>query len=345
MLIIFLVFISLTTISKVRLMGLNSFISLTIGMALRTKTIKGKKYYYFDLSYFISKKAKTFSKYIGAKKPSENELKKIDESFKQEIISKCSGKEFSTDLIPRGDLIKALLFRDAFNKKFASLSKLQKRKYEVDSTILFTLTTLTTEDIDISLADVVNAFEKGNRLSMREQISKNMLKAVESIKEKHKLDKKYLLGLHKTIMASFEGKSPGQIRNRQVYLHKKNSKNPLGVEIAYRPPHYSKISQLLDEFVEWYNSTKLNPIEKAAIAHYKIYKIHPFLDGNKRISRLILNKTLIDEGFPLLNISAKKEPYFQTLITSVEKDLPKKIAEFTLKEFLRQAKEFLKKNK
>ncbi|MBU2476907.1 Fic family protein, partial [Candidatus Micrarchaeota archaeon] len=157
------------------------------------------------------------------------------------------------------------------------------------------------------------------------------------------LDKKYLLELHKTIMASFEEKNPGQIRSRQVYLHKQNPKNPLGIEIGYRPPHYNKVNELLEDFVEWHNSTKLNPIEKAAIAHYKIYKIHPFLDGNKRICRLVLNKTLIDEGFPLLNISVKKEPYFQALIDSVEKDLPKSLVEFILKEFLRQIKEFLKK--
>ncbi|MBI5884799.1 hypothetical protein HZB89_01730 [archaeon] len=101
---------------------------------------------------------------------------------------------------------------------------MQKRKYEVDSTILFTLTTLTTEDVDVSLNDVKQAFEKENQLSMREQISKNMLKAVESIKEKHALDKQYLLGLHKTIMASFEGKTPGRIRAGQFICRKEMKK-------------------------------------------------------------------------------------------------------------------------
>ena len=311
-------------------------------MQLRTKTVHGKKYYYLDLSYRILSKLKTFSKYIGAKKPPKNELKNIEEQFKSEIVLRLSGKEYTNQLISKDDLVKALLFKEAFNKKFASLSQVQKRKYEMNRTILFTLTTLITEDVDVSLDDVVNAFEKDRQLSIREQISKNMLKAVESIKEKHKLDKKYVLELHKTIMASFEGKTPDQIRNRQVYLHKQDPKNLLGIEIGYRPPHYSKIGKLLDDFVEWHNSTKTNPIEKAAIAHYKIYKIHPFLDGNKRICRLIFNKTLLEEKFPLLNISTKKEPYFQTLIQSVEKNLPEKLAEFTLKEFLRQTKTFLK---
>jgi fido (protein-threonine AMPylation protein) len=323
-------------------MVLKIVISLTVSMALRIKTVKGKKYHYLDLSYFIANKTKTFSKYIGSKKPSKSELAKVEQSFRAQIISKLSGKQYTNEFISKDNLIKALLFRDAFNKKFSFLSGVQKRKYEIDSTILFTLTTLTTEDIDVSLSDVKQAFAKEKQLSMREQISKNMLKAVESIKEKHILNKQYLLDLHKTIMASFEGKNPGKIRTGQVYLQKRDEKNLLGTEIDYRPPHFSKVDKLLDEFIDWYNATPLNPIEKAAQAHYKLYRIHPFLDGNKRICRLILNKTLIDEGFPLLNISTKKEQYFQTLIDSVEKDLPKKLAEFTLKEYFKQIKEFLK---
>jgi len=310
-------------------------------MALRTKIINGKKYYYLDLSYFVSNKSKTFSKYVGTKKPLRNNIKNIEYSFKSEIIAKLAGKHYDNKLISKDDLIKALLFRDAFKNVFSLLSGAQKRKYEVDSTILFTLTTLTTEDVSVGLRDVQNAFEKNRRLNMREQISKNMLNAVESIKENHILGKKYLLELHKIIMASFEGKNPGRIRKQQVYLHMQDTKNPLGKEIAYRPPHYSKLNKLIDEFAGWYKSARLNPIEKAALAHYNLYRIHPFLDGNKRICRLILNKTLLDEGFPLLNISAKKERYFQSLIDSVEKDTPKKLAEFTLKEFFRQTKEFL----
>src|SRR3989338_1599246 len=311
-------------------------------MALRTKVVNGKKYYYLDASYFILNRTKTFSKYIGAEKPSGNDIEKIEDRFKSEIISRFAGKEHTNKMISKDAVIKALLFRNAFNNAFSSLSKSQKRQYEVDSTILFTLTTLTTEGVDVGFRDVKNAFEKSRELNTREQISKNMLRAVESIKESHALDKKYLLELHRTIMTGFEEKNPGILRKRQVYLHMQDTRNPAGKEIAYRPPHYKKLDKLVDEFIMWYNSTKLNPIEKAALAHYKLYRIHLFLDGNKRICRLMLNKTLLDGGFPLLNISVKKDSYFESLIDSIEKDAPKRLAEFTLKEFFRQTKEFLK---
>ncbi len=310
-------------------------------MALRIKIVKGKKYYYLDLSYFIAKKSKTFSKYIGLEKPSKTQLSKIEHDFKLEIILKLAGKNYATKFISKDNFIKALLFRDAFNKKFASLSTIQRRQYEIDSTLIFTLTTLITEDIDVNLNDVRHALEKTDKLNMQEQISKNMLYAIESIKHTYTLDKKYILGLHKTIMAGFEEKTPGNIRYKQVYLHIRDSKNPSGREISYRPPDFSKVNNLLDSFVKWYNSTNLNPIEKSAEVHYRIYKIHPFLDGNKRVCRLLLNKTLIDEGFSLLNISVKKDAYFKALVESAERNDIKILIDFTLKEFLRQVREFL----
>jgi len=314
-------------------------------MTLRKKRVKGKEYYYLELSFFVVDKAKKFSKYLGAEKPSKKELERIEEKFKEEILQKLSGKNYKNRFVSKEDLVKALVFRQEFDKKFASLSPVKKKKYEIDRTIIFTLTTLTTEDVDVSLDDVENAFKKETNLNLREQISKNMIEAVNSIKQKRPLSSEYLLELHKKTMSQFETKNPGQLRNKQVYLHKRDKENPLSIEIAYRPPAHQNIGRLLEEFVEWYNKSTLNPIEKATLAHLKLYRIHPFLDGNKRICRLVFNKALLEEGFPLINISEKKEAYFEALIESTEKNDSKKLTDFSLKEYFRQIKEFLKKRK
>ena len=310
-------------------------------MALRTKTISGRRYYYIDLSYSVFNGSKTFSRYVGVKKPSSARASAIERSFKSEIAVRVAGRRCGVKLITKDDMIRSFLFRNAFNSVFSSLPAAQKRRYEIENTIRFALTTLTTEDVEVDLRDVQNAFEKSGRLSARERISKNMLKAIESIKEKRPLDKNHLLELHRTIMVGFEGKTPGRMRKKQVYLRVQNAENPFGKEIGYRPPNPAALNGLIDQFVTWYASTDLNPVEKAALAHYKLYRIHPFLDGNKRMCRLILNKTLLDAGFPLLNISEKKERYFQSLISAVESAAPKGLAEFILKELFRQTKEFL----
>jgi len=310
-------------------------------MGLRKKKVNGKEYYYLELS-FLAGKTKKFSKYLGREKPPEKELVRIKSDFKSKIIERLSGQRYSSKLVSEDTVIKSLLFRDAFNKKFNSLSPTKKKKFEIDRTIIFTLTTLTTEDVDVSLKDVENAFSKRLNFSLREKISKNMLKAVESIKSNRIPTLSYLLELHKIIMANFESKNPGKLRAKQVYLHKRNEDNPLSIEIAFRPPEPKKIRFLLGEFFDWLVLSDLNPIEKAALAHYKIYVIHPFLDGNKRICRLFFNKTLLESGFPLINISEKREVYFEALIHSAEKQNPKELIDFCFKEFFRQTKQFLK---
>lgn len=312
-------------------------------MALVVKKIKGRDYYYSFLSYFLVNKSKSFSKYVGVEKPRERELIKIEDSFKDELILKISGIAYSNLLTNKDDVIKSLLFRGLFSQKYRKLTDLKRRKYDIDSTVIFTLTTLTTEEVDVELADVENAFSKNSKFTQREQVSKNMLNAVDSIKQRRELTKKYMLELHRMIMTGFETKNPGRLRDRQVYLHRRGDSRPDGrVELSYRPPSYNKVDSLLDGFFKWYSNSDLNPVEKAAIAHYNLYKIHPFLDGNKRICRLIFNKTLIDNGFPLINISLHKEEYFDALVSSIEKDKPKMLVDFAFKQYYLQVKEFLK---
>ncbi len=314
-------------------------------MGVRKKLVKGEPYYYLYLNFRILDKPKSFSKYVGDKKPPKENLQKLEDAFRKELAAKLIGRNYTTEFISKDDLIKAALFRDKFYEKYNSMPSVKRRKYDVDSTIIFTLTTLTTEDVDVSLNDVVNAYEKQTGLSQREKISKNMLDAVEFIRKKDKVDPKYLLKLHGIAMSEFETKTPGKFRDRQVYIHKRDLKNPEGIEIAYRPPEAGKISGLIEEFADWYNKTNLNPLEKAFVAHSKLYRIHPFLDGNKRICRLLLNKTLLDNGFPLLNISADKEEYFNNLMKSAEKNKPKHFVEFSLKQYFAQIKAFLKGSK
>ena len=310
-------------------------------MSLVIKEIKGKNYYYSFLSYRLIKKPKSFSKYIGLKKPTENELERIEDKFKDELILRLSGKNYSNTFVSKDEVIKSLLFSLAFDKKYRKLTTLRRRKYDIDSIVRFILTTLTTEEVDVDLIDVKNAFDKTSRLTHKEQISKNMLSAVESLKESHKLNSGYLLELHRTIMANFETKKPGEFRKKPVYLYRKGAFGD--AELKYRPPEYRKAVKLLDGFFAWYKNSNIDPIEKAAIAHYKLYKIHPFLDGNKRICRLIFNKTLLDANFPLINISVNKEAYFDSLIASVETNNPKQIVEFAFKQYYLQVKEFLSK--
>ncbi|MGI0073020.1 MAG: Fic family protein [Nitrosotalea sp.] len=69
-------------------------------------------------------------------------------------------------------------------------------------------------------------------------------------------------------------------------------------------PNAKFLPALLKEFFKWYGKTKgnINPVELAALAHFRFVTIHPFGDGNGRISRLLMNHVLHKNGYPLFNI-------------------------------------------
>ena len=70
-----------------------------------------------------------------------------------------------------------------------------------------------------------------------------------------------------------------------------------GTEHLY-PPNY-RVPDLMDQFERWlHDSSRLHPVEYAAEAHYRFVAIHPFLDGNGRTGRLLMNLVLLKAGYP-----------------------------------------------
>ena len=84
----------------------------------------------------------------------------------------------------------------------------------------------------------------------------------------------------------------------------------------YATPEETPI--MMKELVEWYNDEadkkQLSPIELAALLHYRYIRIHPFEDGNGRISRLLVNYVLIRNNYPPIIIQSKdKDNYLRIL--------------------------------
>lgn len=77
----------------------------------------------------------------------------------------------------------------------------------------------------------------------------------------------------------------------------------------YIPPEYSDIPALLDELVEYVNTTDDHPLIVAAVVHYQLVTIHPFEDGNGRTARLISGYILDLSGFGFRGIGSLEE-YF-----------------------------------
>ena len=77
----------------------------------------------------------------------------------------------------------------------------------------------------------------------------------------------------------------------------------------YIPPEYIDIPELLDELVDYVNTTDDHPLIVAAVVHYQLVTIHPFEDGNGRTARLLSGYILDINGFGFNGIGSLEE-YF-----------------------------------
>jgi Fic family protein len=115
-----------------------------------------------------------------------------------------------------------------------------------------------------------------------------------------------ILSLHGLVLRSIEDDFAGRLRNGGVRISGAN----------FVPPNANKVSNLLDELIDFVNTNplELNDIELAAIFHHKLVWIHPFFDGNGRTVRLSMNLLLMRCGFPpAIILKNDRKKYYEAL--------------------------------
>jgi excisionase family DNA binding protein len=142
--------------------------------------------------------------------------------------------------------------------------------------------------------------------------AKNHPKAIEYIESLAKqkdivriLQEKDVLKIHELIFSGIL-ENAGNYRNCQVYIEGSDQS----------PPSACEIPDLMKQLLQWLNNNpeELRPIELAAVFHHKLASIHPFDDGNGRVSRLLTNLLLINNGYTLTTIKRiDRKKYYDTL--------------------------------
>lgn len=114
------------------------------------------------------------------------------------------------------------------------------------------------------------------------------------IKENKPLTESEILNIHSLVLMD-RPEDKGRCRSIPVRI--------LNTNANVASPYL--IKPKMEELIEWYSNSNLSPIEKIAMFHLKFETIHPFIDGNGRTGRLILNFELMKSGFVPINIKYK----------------------------------------
>lgn len=167
--------------------------------------------------------------------------------------------------------------------------------------------TLTLSETKVILEDGITI---GGR-SMREHLEainhKEAILFLEDIlNENIALTEQTIKDIHAIILRGIDSSNAGVYRQVKVLIS----------GATHIPPSPFLLKNEMAELMTWYHhqASFLHPVEKAALLHSFFVKIHPFIDGNGRTARLLLNLVLMKEGY--LPIVIKKEqrlPYYEAL--------------------------------
>lgn len=285
----------------------------------------GKKYFYLAQSYRQGKSVKKKYLYLGDTLPGR--IKEKKEEFVREFYKE---KFF-------GDIDK---IQKNFSEEFLLMPVSARKKAMDNFSVKFTYNTQRIEGSTLSLKDTARLLEDGitpgskplrdvKEAEAHQNVFFNMLDYDGD------LNFRIILKWHRELMRDTSEDIAGKIRNHDVAISGS----------MFKPPMHLELDVLLKEFFDWYSENKkvLHPVELAGLVHLKFVTIHPFSDGNGRISRLMMNFVLKRHKFPMMDIPyTKRDGYYNALERSNIKNDDGIFVQWLFRRYLAEYDRYLK---
>lgn len=154
--------------------------------------------------------------------------------------------------------------------------------------------------------------------------------------------------IHERLMSGVRGNeqhlTPREIRRSQNWIGRAGASL---MDATYVPPPVDEMKHCLGELEKYFHAeSELPPLVRLALIHYQFEAIHPFLDGNGRIGRLLITLWLVQEGLlsqPILYLSAfferNRDEYYRLLLAVSQKGVWQEWIEFFLTGVAEQSKD------
>lgn len=262
---------------------------------------KGRKYYYKVRSIKRAGKVSKKKIYLGVNLSKEELLKKGKEADKKFYLFEA--------ILSKEDL----KFLDKLKKEFSKEPKENlENRYEAFCS-LFTHNSTAIEGNTLTLSETSHLLFEGIVPS-----TKSLREINEVLNHKKAFDyilsyggditKEFILTLHALVVKDTLREELvsqiGKFRTVQVYVGN------------FIPPKPHEVPEKITNLLKWYsnNKNKLPPLIVASYVHTEFERIHPFVDGNGRVGRLLINFILYKNKYPMINIpNSRKFKYYQVL--------------------------------
>ena len=126
------------------------------------------------------------------------------------------------------------------------------------------------------------------------------------ISHKESLSEWNIRNIHHLVLKEIDKQNAGKYRDENVVVS----------GAKHLPPKHYEVANLMQKLIEEYHHNWINyhPIVRATLLHGELVKIHPFIDGNGRTSRLLLNFELMKNGYtPIIIKNQEKAKYYDVL--------------------------------
>lgn len=292
---------------------------------IKKKMVKGQPYYYLEHSIRDGQKVQKKEIYLGRKIPSD--IEEIKKNMLEDIYS----KKWHSDVNR---------IKKNYSKNQKSTPKSIREKELESFATIFTYDTQRIEGSTLTRRETADLLERGitpKNKPMRDVYEAQAHKDIflEILKSKKDLSLHEIMKWHWKLFNKTKPDIAGKLRTYQVGIG--SSK--------FMPPSPIEVYPMLTEFFRWYNKNKnkQHPVELAALAHLKFVTIHPFGDGNGRISRLIMNFILGGKKYPMLDISYEgRNSYYNALERSQVKEEDRIFLQWFTKRYIKEHKRYLK---
>lgn len=288
-------------------------------VTVKKRVVGTRQYFYLQHTIRTTGGYEAREKYLGPELPAS-----LDE-VKREFLAEISKERWYP-------LLEAV--RSSYAKELQAMSKIAREKNARFFAVKFTYDTNRIEGSSLTYRETADLLERGLTPKSRPVADVKEAEAhdrvlKEALEYKRDLSLQIILHWHKRLFAETKPAIAGKIRTDQVWISGSR----------FMPPSPVEVWVLIREFFRWYDRAKasMHPVELAAAVHLRFVTIHPFTDGNGRVSRLLMNFVLKKHGYPLLDIPyGDRRSYYNALERSQVKESDWVFIQWFIRKYLKE---------